>query len=82
MSDKYQFDTDRSQDCNTRQDLYGLKDWIRGVPNTDSEDAHGVNSAFVVSFRFQRADLFLFHQLDKNGLSVYSASNPNTNSVQ
>jgi len=81
MSNKYQFDTDQSQDCNTRQGLYGLVDWIRGVPNTDSEDVLGVNIASVVSFRFQRADLFLFHQLDKNRSSVYSSSNAYHSSI-
>jgi len=79
MSDKYQFDTDRSQDYNTRQELYGLIKWIRGFQNTEPEDVLGVNSAPVVGYRFQRSGFF--HQLDKNGSSVYSTSNPYTSSI-
>jgi len=76
MCDEYQIEIDQSQDSNTRQDLHGLIDWIRGVPNTDSEDTSDSNIAPVVSLRFQNAGSFLFHQMDKNGSSVYSASNP------
>jgi|GEM_PF-1185993 len=81
MSDKYQFHSDRSQNCNTRQEINGLIEWIRGFQNTASEDLLGVNSAPVVRNRNEWSGLSSFHQLDKNGSDIYSTSKPYTSSI-
>jgi len=70
MNDEIPFDQNLSQNLNSRKDLNGLANWIRGFPNADSEDLLDVNFDPGFHNSFQRSGLFLIHEMDKNELSV------------